>query len=276
MDAFYSDHQAMRNAEKARNATSPQLIPRLTALFEKYAGGKGKDTIPIDGTLAWCADLGVEPEDPVMLAVAELCSASEMGSFERKGWIDGWAKQKCDLLYTLVARLESLHRKDTLDGQKELLKTLRENMKTRPDVFKKIYEFAFAYAKLPEQRSMPLDTAAPMWQLLIPLMPASMFKESSAWNAHDDPDGAEEWLEKWINFLTEENKARPISKDCWMQVGSFSLPLYCVLTQSSFSTLQQKWMIRSLPMMPMLLGQAPWTRLSSTKRSIRQTRCRNR
>jgi DCN1-like protein 1/2 len=94
MDAFWSDPTAVRNAERLREQAQPHLIPRLTALFERYSGGKKNDTIEIDGTLEWCKDLGVEPEDPVMLAIAEMCKASEMGSFERKGWIDGWAKQK--------------------------------------------------------------------------------------------------------------------------------------------------------------------------------------
>lgn len=102
MEAFWSDPTAIRNAERAREQASPNLVPRLNALFDKYSGGKKNDTIEIDGTIQWCKDLEVDPEDAVMLAVAELCKASEMGSFERKGWIEGWAKLKYALSLWLL------------------------------------------------------------------------------------------------------------------------------------------------------------------------------
>ena len=44
----------------------------------------------IDGTIAYCADLKVEPEDIVMLAVAWLTKAPTMGKFDQTGWIEGW------------------------------------------------------------------------------------------------------------------------------------------------------------------------------------------
>lgn len=53
------------------------------------------DEIGIDGTIQYCEDLGVEPEDVVMLAVAWLTSAPSMGKFAKTGWIDGWKALKC-------------------------------------------------------------------------------------------------------------------------------------------------------------------------------------
>lgn len=48
------------------------------------------DETTFDGTILYCQDLGVEPEDVVMLAVAYLTKAPTMGHFARKGWIEGW------------------------------------------------------------------------------------------------------------------------------------------------------------------------------------------
>ena len=46
--------------------------------------------ITIDGTIALCEDLGVDPEDVVLLALAFELKSPSMGIWERKGWIEGW------------------------------------------------------------------------------------------------------------------------------------------------------------------------------------------
>jgi len=204
MDAFYSDPQAQKNAQKNEAANGPTSPKKLEILFEKYSG-KGNDMISIDGTLKYCKDLGVEPEDPVMLAVAELCGAKEVGSFEKKPWMDGWTKV----------------RKDTIESQRSYLPTLRKSMEA-PETFRRIYGFAFEFSRNPGQRVLPLDTAIPLWELMLPLAPAQSFSETSAWNFHDDEDVATVSLERWTEYLTNENKNRPISKDVWNQFLDFA------------------------------------------------------
>lgn len=56
---------------------------------------KHPEETAIEGTILYCQDLGVEPEDIVMLAVAWLTKAPTMGRFAKKGWIDGWKEVRC-------------------------------------------------------------------------------------------------------------------------------------------------------------------------------------
>ena len=48
------------------------------------------DDITIDGTIKFCEDLNVNPEDVVLLAVAYELKSPSMGQWSRKGWVDGW------------------------------------------------------------------------------------------------------------------------------------------------------------------------------------------
>jgi DCN1-like protein 1/2 len=46
--------------------------------------------IAVDGTLKLCEDLQVDPEDVVMLAVAYELKSPRMGTWTKKGWMEGW------------------------------------------------------------------------------------------------------------------------------------------------------------------------------------------
>ncbi len=48
------------------------------------------DNITTDGTIQLCADLAVDPEDVVLLAVAYELKSPGMAEWTRQGWIDGW------------------------------------------------------------------------------------------------------------------------------------------------------------------------------------------
>jgi DCN1-like protein 1/2 len=50
------------------------------------------DEITVDGTIKLCEDLGVDPEDVVMLAIAYELKSPRMGLWSRQGWVDGWKK----------------------------------------------------------------------------------------------------------------------------------------------------------------------------------------
>jgi DCN1-like protein 1/2 len=56
---------------------------------------KSPEETDIDGTIAYCQDLGVEPEDVVMLGIAWITKAPTMGRFGKKGWIEGWKDLRC-------------------------------------------------------------------------------------------------------------------------------------------------------------------------------------
>lgn len=91
-----------------------------------------------DATQAWCNDLQVELDDVVLLAVAELTKAPTMGYFDRKPWVDAWRAVK----------------KDSIDGQKAHVQTLRTNLSSDEAYFTKVYNFCFDYAKEAGQKSL--------------------------------------------------------------------------------------------------------------------------
>lgn len=52
---------------------------------------KDEDAILVDGILEYCNDLGVAPEDVVMLVLAWNLEAEKI-EFKRQGFINGWTK----------------------------------------------------------------------------------------------------------------------------------------------------------------------------------------
>lgn len=44
----------------------------------------------MDGTMQYCGDLGVDPEDVVFLALACFTKAPTMGRFTRRSWVEAW------------------------------------------------------------------------------------------------------------------------------------------------------------------------------------------
>lgn len=64
----------------------------LSAVFDKY---KEDDTkIGIDGTLKYIEDLGYQPEDRVVLALAEFLESPNAGVFTRKSFQSKWQSVK--------------------------------------------------------------------------------------------------------------------------------------------------------------------------------------
>lgn len=48
------------------------------------------DEITIEGTITFCKDLKVDPEEVVLLAIAYELKSPRIGQWTRQGWIDGW------------------------------------------------------------------------------------------------------------------------------------------------------------------------------------------
>ncbi|KAI8807048.1 hypothetical protein BJ742DRAFT_341044 [Cladochytrium replicatum] len=98
IDRFYSEGASV--PKSAVNAS------KINALFDKYKEAD-EDEIQVDGTLALCSDLEVDPQDVVVLVLAWHLGCQRMGEFKRKGWVDGWTQ----LRYVLHsgAALQSPH-----------------------------------------------------------------------------------------------------------------------------------------------------------------------
>lgn len=157
---------------------------QLDELYLRYKDSFS-DMILADGISVFCDDLQVEPGDIVMLVLSWHMKAATMCEFSRQEFVGG---------------LQSLG-VDSIEKLKYIIPALRTEVKDEHK-FREIYNFAFSWAKEKGQKSLALETAIGMWQLL--------FAER-------------QWplVDQWCQFLqAKHNKA--ISKDTWSQLLEFS------------------------------------------------------
>ncbi|XP_073303138.1 uncharacterized protein [Primulina huaijiensis] len=165
----------------------------LEELYSRYKD-PFTDMILADGITLLCNDIQsadyiliwqVDPQDIVMLVVSWHMKAATMCEFSKQEFIGGLQSLGIDSLEKFRERLPFMH-SELKDEQK----------------FREIYNFAFGWAKEKGQKSLALDTAIGMWQLL--------FAERK-WPL----------VEHWCQFLqARHNKA--ISRDTWSQLLEFA------------------------------------------------------
>ncbi|GAA5840362.1 hypothetical protein JCM11251_006706 [Rhodosporidiobolus azoricus] len=182
IDAFFKDPRASSKAESGRPSQAA-VLKNLEAVWAKYRDPSNSEEISMDGTMLYCQDLEVDPEDIVMLALACFTGAPTMGRFSRKAWLEAWQTVRCD----------------TLELQRNHVSKLRAQLQ-EPDFFRRVYNFAFDYAKTEGQKSMQFEIAQELWNLLIPLDPGSKIPP--------------EQLKMWLEFLQQKG-GRAVSKDTW-------------------------------------------------------------
>jgi len=216
VDAFYEDDVALENASKAGSGSGSsskkadkESRDRLNALFEEYKDEDGEN-ITIEGAMELCSDLGISPEDPVILPLSFYLKSPSLGTFSREGYVDGWRSLGSGL--------------DTKEKQKEfvngtLARELRQNAPVRGTLatqgkgrlYQRVYEFTYAFARPEGQKSLPLDSAIAFWELIIPCAPA--YQGNS--DAKERGSFTQRQLDLWKEYLSETVKGRAISKDTW-------------------------------------------------------------
>ncbi|XP_029923568.1 DCN1-like protein 5 [Myripristis murdjan] len=189
-----TDDQELRK-RKITNFTRPQIRgsrlisgekpfsnKKCLAWFHEYAGPD--DVVGPEGMEKFCEDIGVEPENIIMLVLAWLLEAASMGFFTKEEWLRGMTLLQCDCTERLRSKMDYL-RCELNDSA----------------VFKNIYRYAFDFARDKSQRSLDMDTAKSMLALLLerswPLFP--VFQQ----------------------FL-EQSKYKGMNKDQWYNVLEFS------------------------------------------------------
>lgn len=95
--------------------------------FEK----KNKYNKGPDGMEKFCEDIGVEPENVVMLVLAYKMGARQMGFFNQYEWLKGLTELQCDSASKVQCKLEYL-----------------KNLLNDPNVFKSIYRYAYDFARV--------------------------------------------------------------------------------------------------------------------------------
>ncbi|KAL5208664.1 hypothetical protein ABZP36_033099 [Zizania latifolia] len=171
-DVFYSQPQGA--------VTNSRHLEELYNIYKE----PDADMIMVEGISQLCEDLLVDPQDIVMLVISWHMKASTMCEFSHEEFIGGLQSIGVDSIEMLREKLPSL-RAELKDDQK----------------FREIYNFAFSWAKEKSQKSLSLETAIGMWQLLI---------NERRWPL----------IDSWCQFLlVRHNKA--ISRDTWSQLLEF-------------------------------------------------------
>lgn len=169
------------NSESSMSSFSEK---RCLALFQEYTSVDDPKMMGPDGMEKFCEDIGVEPENIVMLVLAWKMGAKHMGFFSEEEWLHGLTSLQCDSIQKIQGKLDYLR-----------------SLLNDPNQFKSIYRYAYDFARDKDQRSMDMATAKAMLQLLL----------------------GKHWplCASFHQFL-EQSKYRVINKDQWCNVLEFS------------------------------------------------------
>ncbi|XP_035896864.1 DCN1-like protein 5 isoform X1 [Anopheles stephensi] len=170
-----------RRYSKSEDAFSQK---RCLAWFREYTTPDDTDTLGPEGMEKFCEDIGVEPENVAMLVLAYKMGAKQMGFFTQSEWLKGLTDLQCDTASKVQCKLEYLR-----------------NMLNDPNSFKIIYRYAYDFARDKDQRSMDIETAKAMLQLLL----------GKHWPLYA----------QFAQFL-EQSKYKVINKDQWCNILEFS------------------------------------------------------
>lgn len=182
-------------SKRLRNSTNSRRYARVDELstfsqkkcltwFREYTSPDEPDVLGPEGMEKFCEDIGVEPENVVMLVLAYRMQARQMGFFTQEEWLRGLTELQCDSI-------------QKFQGCLEVLRCMLNDQHT----FKAIYRYAYDFARDKDQRSMDMETAKAMLQLLL----------GKHWPLYA----------QFSQFL-DQSKYKVINKDQWCNILEFS------------------------------------------------------
>lgn len=156
----------------------------IDAVFARYQDLEAEEaSITEEGILQLCDALGIDAQDPVMLALSCAMDAASMGVYTLTEFRRGMHKLHCNTIEDLRAEIP----------------VLRTRLRDRAE-FALIYSFTFGFSKDPIQKSLALELAIGLWDLLLP--------------------GHFYWRRHWLQYVREHARS-VVSKDLWHQVLDF-------------------------------------------------------
>jgi len=143
-----------------------------------------------EGLTRFCKDLGIDPEDPVLFALAYHCNAVDMEGFSKEEFVNGLEKLKLDSVEKIKVYLPNL-RKD-LENQ---------------DTLKLVYKWAFQFAKSESgHKTVDKEVAAVIWSMLL---------------------GKYYHVVKFVEYLKRDDQegVKVINADQWINLYDFALTI---------------------------------------------------
>lgn len=157
---------------------------KCTTWFHEYTSADNSDMIGPEGMEKFCEDIGVEPENVLMLTLAWKLKADQMGFFTLQEWLQGMSELQCDSIDKLRSKLDYLR-----------------NLTSDTATFKGIFRFAYDFAREKSQRTLDMETAVAMLALLL----------GNRWPL----------FSQFHQFL-EQSKYKVMNRDQWFNILEFS------------------------------------------------------
>jgi len=185
------DSQKKGMTSSKKDSDSQFNAKKLDKLFETYKEvdpdkpANEEDYIGPTGVTTFLGDLGVDPEDVVVLVLAWHLKAVEMGYFTKKEFTEGFKALNCDTIDKIKAKF---------DGFRTELND--------PAKLKEIYKYSFHFVKEDaDKKTIPIDMAEAMLKLVL---------------------GKRSHVGTFCQFLTTQTEYKGINLDQWMSFLEFS------------------------------------------------------
>mmetsp|Transcript_1012 Transcript_1012/g.2445 ORF Transcript_1012/g.2445 Transcript_1012/m.2445 type:complete len:415 (+) Transcript_1012:120-1364(+) len=177
--------QTMSFRKRRRQAMVPRSAEEVReASFDLYKDHGGSGSIGTDGMLRLCNDLGVHPEDPVMIVLSWALKARELGVYTRTEFLAG-------LEVLQVRTVEEIRTSGRLEELRALLEI------DHPE-FPSVYRFAYGWACDPGQRCLHKDVALSLWPIILQRARCDL-------------------LGDFLAYIGSLDSVRGISRDLWVQ-----------------------------------------------------------
>ncbi|XP_047531128.1 DCN1-like protein 5 isoform X3 [Vanessa atalanta] len=185
-------HKRSRNTRHSKSEDTSFSVKKCLTWFKEYTTVSEPDVLGPEGMEKFCEDLGVDPENVVMLVIAYKMGAKQMGYFTQEEWIKGLTELQCDNVHKLQNKLEYLR-----------------SLLNDPYIFKAVYRYSYDFARDKDQRSLDTSTARALLGVLLP-----------------------RWALRAAlgDFLSRERRYRVVNRDQWCNILEFSRTVDAQLT----------------------------------------------
>eukprot|EP01027_Heterolobosea_sp_BB2_P013395 GEZU01019326.1.p1 GENE.GEZU01019326.1~~GEZU01019326.1.p1 ORF type:complete len:387 (-),score=153.93 GEZU01019326.1:222-1382(-) len=154
-----NDNEGAQQSSQSGWETKPKSkdSDNLETVFNKHkeigieeGGDEDEDAIQGSGLLSFADDLGVQPDDLVMMIILWKLNSKVQYTLYRNEFVGGFTKMGINNMGQIRAKLDSFRREIQ-----------------HKNSFKQFYNFMYNYIKEPSSKSLPAQSASEAWKLLL-------------------------------------------------------------------------------------------------------------